>query len=254
DGYRVLAFVESGKVELRSRRGLDLTRLFPGLVAELAAQAVNAMVLDGEIVALDVQGRPSFNVLQNRVQLKSPQEVEAAEREVVSLFYCFDLLHFAGLNLRKAPYEARRRYLAQCLLPDAHIRLVEAHSDGEALYRVAIELGLEGVMAKRRDSPYVAGRRSSNWLKIKSTDTADFIVGGYTRGKGARAAIGSLLLGYWDEAGGLQYAGNVGTGFNEQSLREVKQRCDGVRADRSPFASKTPRAGETQWCKPELVA
>lgn len=253
DGYRVLAFIEDGKVELRSRRGLDLTRTFPSVVRELAAQAVNAMVLDGEIVALDVNGRPSFNALQNRVQQKSAAEIEKADRDTSALLYCFDILHFAGIDLRRAPYTARHRYLAQCLLPDAHVRLVEAHADGELLYRAALKSGFEGIMAKRRDSPYVAARRSASWLKIKATASAEFVIGGYTRGNGARARLGALLLGYWDDAG-LRYCGNVGTGFNDASLSEVKARCDAVRATTSPFIAKVPRQGVTQWCKPELVA
>lgn len=253
DGYRVMAFIHGDKVELRSRRGLDLTRAFPSVVRELAAQSVNAMVLDGEIVAHDANGQPSFNALQNRVQQKSTAEIEKADRETPALFYCFDLLHFAGIDLRKSSYEARHRYLVQCLLPDAHVRVVEAHADGEALYRAAVENGFEGIMAKRRDSPYVAGRRSASWLKIKATNSAEFVIGGYTRGNGARAALGALLLGYWDEDG-LRYCGNVGTGFNASSLREIKARCDALRAAHSPFVTKPPRQGVTQWCEPQLVA
>ena len=253
DGYRVMAFIEDGKVELRSRRGLDLTRAFPSVVRELAGQSVDAMILDGEIVALDAQGRPSFNALQNRVQQKSAAEIDKADRDAPALFYCFDLLHFAGIDLRKAPYQARHRYLAQCLLPDAHVRLVEAHVDGDLLYRAAMENGFEGIMAKRRDSPYVAGRRSASWLKIKATASAEFVIGGYTRGNGARAALGALLLGYWDEAG-LRFCGNVGTGFDAATLSAVKARCDAVRATRSPFITRPPRQGVTQWCKPEVVA
>jgi bifunctional non-homologous end joining protein LigD len=253
DGYRALAFIQGERVSLRSRRGLDLTRAFPSIAEELGRQQVSAMVLDGEIVALDGSGRPSFNVLQNRAQLKTAREIEQADATVTVLFYAFDLLHFAGIDLRNAPYEARRRYLAQCLLPDAHVRLVDAHEDGPALFKAALAHGFEGVMAKRRNSRYEAGRRSGAWLKIKSTQSAELVIGGYSKGKGARAALGSLLAGYWDDDA-LRYAAHVGTGFNQASLREVKARCDALKASRMPFAQKPPRHGETVWMRPELVA
>ena len=113
----MIAFVDGREVRLQSRRGLDLTPCFPELAADLATQAGGQMILDGEIVALDGSGRPSFNALQNRAQLKTPQEIASAQRETPVVLVCFDLLHFAGLNLRAAAYADRRRYLAQCLLP-----------------------------------------------------------------------------------------------------------------------------------------
>jgi bifunctional non-homologous end joining protein LigD len=216
DGYRVLAFVRRGEVTLRSRRGLDLTPAFPVIAAELAAQSAD-MVLDGELLALDASGRPSFNALQNRAGLKTAREIATAERTTPVILYCFDLLHFAGCNLRESPYGDRRRYLAQCLLPSAHVQRVHADADGVALYAAALGQGFEGVMAKRRDGRYEAGRRSGAWLKIKQTHSAEFVIGGYTRGKGAREPLGALLLGYWQE-GELRYAGLVGSGFDTNSL------------------------------------
>src|SRR5205085_12284911 len=135
--------------------------------------AVNAMVLDGEIVAFDAAGKPSFNALQNRVQLKTEREIAAAEAQMPAVFYCFDLLHFAGINLRKAPYRDRRRYLAQCLLPSALVQLVHASEDGIALHAAALASGFEGVVGKRKDSRYEAGRRSASWVKVKPTRSAD---------------------------------------------------------------------------------
>ena len=253
DGYRVLAFIEDGKVELRSRKGLDLTPLFPSVVAGLSNQAVSTMVLDGEIVAFE-DGKPSFNALQNRAQLRSAREIATAEREAPCVFFCFDLLHFAGVNLRGAPYEARRRWLAQCLLPSPRVQLVHAEEDGIALYKAALASGFEGAVAKRRDSRYEPGRRSASWLKIKATKSAEFLVGGYTKGKGSREPLGALLLGYWAKKGELRYAGNVGSGFDEVTLATVKQRCEDLRSAKSPFAEKPPVTGTVTWVKPELVA
>src|SRR6185503_2225104 len=136
DGYRILAFLHNGKVALRSRRGLELAATFPGVAAAIAEQGVD-MILDGELVAFDAGGQPSFNALQNRFQLKTEREIAAAEKSTPVVFYAFDLLHFAGLDLRKAPYADRRRYLAQCLLPSPLVQLVHAADDGVELYSAA---------------------------------------------------------------------------------------------------------------------
>jgi bifunctional non-homologous end joining protein LigD len=254
DGYRALVFIDARGARLQSRRGgLDLTAAFPALVAELAQQSVPGMILDGEIVALDANARPSFAALQTRVQLKTQREIAAADRTVPVVLYCFDLLHFAGINLRAAPYADRRRYLAQCLLPTAHVQLVHAAPDGVALYQAALAHGFEGVMAKRQDSRYEAGRRSAVWLKIKSTHSAEFVVGGYTQGKGSRAPLGALLLGYWS-AGKLQYCGRVGSGFDDDGLARVQARCEPLRIEVCPFATRPPLHSPTVWLKPEIVA
>jgi len=253
DGYRILAFVDGDRVQLRSRRGLDLTAVFPRVTADLAQQAVSTMVLDGEIVAFGPDGRPSFNALQNRVQLKTPKEIAAADQATPSVFFCFDLLHFAGVNLRNARYEARHRYLAQCLLPSANVQLVHADADGEALYPAALANGFEGIMAKRRDSLYQPGRRSSSWQKIKSKQSGEFVVGGYTKGKGAREPLGALLLGYWDK-GKLQYAGHVGSGFDDATLADLKKRLEPLKRAEPPFAETPPLNGPATWLEPKLVA
>jgi bifunctional non-homologous end joining protein LigD len=188
-----------------------------------------------------------------RAQLKTEREIAAADRETPSVLFCFDLLHFAGFDLRQAPYADRRRYLAQCLLPSAHVQLVHASDDGAALYPAAIEQGFEGVMAKRRDSRYLAGRRSASWLKIKSTHSAEFVIGGYTKGKGARDPLGALLVGYWDQ-GRLRYAGHVGTGFDEATLARLRARFEPLQTGRHPFAEDPPLHAATTWLQPELVA
>jgi bifunctional non-homologous end joining protein LigD len=251
DGYRALAFIRDGHVTLRSRRGLDLTPAFPRLAAELAAQGAN-MILDGELVAFDDAGKPSFNALQNRVQLKSEREIAAADQSAPAMYYCFDLLHFAGIDLREAPYRDRRRYLAQCLLPGTLVRLVHATEDGEALAEAALASGFEGVIGKRKDSNYLAGRRSSAWVKVKPTTSAEFLVGGYTQGKGAREPLGALLIGYQDE-GTLHYASHVGSGFDEKTLAKAKTRLDKLRRKTCPFAEKPDLHSPTTWVEPAMV-
>jgi bifunctional non-homologous end joining protein LigD len=254
DGYRVLAFVDRNRVVLRSRRGLDYSGIFPDIVAELGRQLVSAMVLDGEIVAFGPDGKPSFDALQDRAQLKTPREIAQAEQAAPTAYVCFDLLHFAGVNLRPACYEARRRYLAQCLLPSARVQLIHADDDAAALYDAALASGFEGIMAKRRDSPYLPGKRSGAWLKIKSAATAEFVVGGYTKGKGARAALGALLLGHWEAKDRLRYAGHVGSGFDGSTLAEVRRRAEPLRTAQCPFTETPPLNGPATWLVPRLVA
>ena len=253
DGYRVLAFIDASGVRLRSRKGLDLAANFPRLAAELAQQGVDGMILDGELVAFDADGRPSFAALQERAQLKTPAQIAAAERAQPVAFVCFDLLHFAGIDLRGAPYSERRRYLSQCLLPSPSVQLVHASTEGVALNAVAVSSGFEGVIGKRVDSRYEAGRRSTSWLKVKATRSADFVIGGFTRGKGSRAALGAVLVGYWD-AGKLRYASHVGAGFDDRSLRQVQARLEPLEVKACPFVETPELNGPTTWVEPKVVA
>ena len=253
DGYRVLAFVGEDGVKLRSRRGLELAAAFPALAAELGKQAVRSLILDGEIVAFDASGKPSFSALQKRVQLKTEREIAAADQKMPAVFYCFDLLHFAGINLREAPYRDRRRYLAQCLLPSPLVQLVHASDDGVEMHAAALASGFEGVVGKRKDSKYEPGRRSASWLKIKPWNSADFVIGGYTKGKGSRAPLGALLVGYWD-GGKLRYASHVGSGFDGDKLAQVKARLESLRSKTCPFAEKPELPNPTTWVRPEAVA
>jgi bifunctional non-homologous end joining protein LigD len=252
DGYRVIAFLKDGEVRLQSRRGIDLTTAFPEIVADLKAQAVDSMIVDGEIVALDATGRPSFNALQNRRELTTPNELAAAQRESPVILLCFDLLHFAGVNLRGARYLDRRRYLSQCLLTSPHLQLVHTSEDAEKLYAASLDAGFEGIVAKRKDSPYQPGKRSGAWLKLKATQTAEFVVGGYTQGKGAREALGSLLLGYWSGSK-LHFAGHVGSGLDDRVVAELAKRFAKLERKAQPFVEKPPLHRPTTWLDPELV-
>jgi bifunctional non-homologous end joining protein LigD len=252
DGYRVLAFIENGTVRLISRRGQDYTPHFPEIFADLAAQAVDRMVLDCEIVALDPDGRPSFNALQNRAQLKTPKEIAEAQRVAPVILICFDLLHFAGLNLRGSPYVDRRRYLKQCLLPSTRIQLVHVSTDGQKLYDASMASGFEGIVAKKKDSNYQAGKRAATWLKVKATQTQEFVVGGFTKGKGAREQLGALLLGYY--AGNkLQYAGHAGSGLSDETVEILLQRLEPLGRKTSPFAERPDLHRPTTWVEPKLV-
>ncbi len=253
DGYRVLAFIDAEGVTLRSRNALDLSAQFPGLVQELAKQGTDGMVVDGEIVVLDGAGRPSFNALQNRAQLKAAGDIAAADQVNPAVFFAFDLIHFAGVDLRKSAYRNRRRYLAQCVMPSPLVQLVHASEDGIALHDAALASGFEGVVGKRKDSRYESGKRSQSWLKVKPTVSADFVIGGYTQGKGARASLGSILVGYW-EKGKLRYASHVGSGFDDPTVDALRSRLEPLRVESNPFAEKPELNAPTTWVEPKVVA
>ena len=240
DGYRVLAFVDAKGVSLRSRRGLEMGENFPGIVAELARQGSCGMILDAELIAFDAQGRASFNAMQN------------ASPDTPAALVCFDLLYFAGIDVRDAPYAQRRRYLSQCLMPSPLVQLMHALEDGVALHAAAIASGFEGVVGKRRDSRYEAGKRSKCWLKVKPKDSGEFVIGGYTRSKRSRD-LGALLVGHWED-GKLRFASHVGSGFDEPTLRELRAKLDALACKDCPFEEKPELNGPAVWASPSLVA
>jgi bifunctional non-homologous end joining protein LigD len=249
DGYRILAGIRGGEVTLTSRNGGDLTRRYAALEPSLSRQPASEVLLDGEIIALDEQGRPCFGCMQNYVK---SSKAEAAPL----IYYVFDILYLDGYDLRGCPLAARRPLLDAVLRPDAHVRLTDSFAgEGKAVFDAAVKNGLEGVVAKRRDSLYESGKRSRDWLKVKANLSEEFVIGGYSVVEGGRAqTFSSLLLGYYDAQGKLVYAGNVGSGFNEANLDEMKKRLDSLRAEKSPFKEKPPIKDPVTWVRPELVA
>ena len=253
DGYRVAAFVQGQRVRLVSRGGLDVTDQYPWLAGDLARQPFDDAVLDGEVVALDERGRPSFQLLQNH----------AGDPSVPLRYFAFDLLHLDGADLRRVPLERRLALLDLRVVPSGAVRVVEHYPEhGVAVYEAALAQGLEGVVAKQRTSTYETGRRSRAWLKVKSVLTEDVVVAGYTRGTGAReATFGSLLVGSYADDGRLVYAGHVGTGFDDRTLALLLARLDALRTDASPFDAPLPPRGRwaradvgpVTWVRPELV-
>ena len=253
DGYRVIASVGGGIITLRSRRGLDLTPAFPDLVAALAAQNVDGLVLDGEIVALDADGRPSFAALQQRVQLDHARTRAAADRATPVVYFAFDLLHFAGLDLRGARYDERRRWLAQCLMPSPLVQRVHASADGHAMLDASLASGFEGAVGKRGDSRYEPGKRSAAWLKVKPVTSGEFVIGGYTRGRASRASLGALLVGTYAR-GKLVYASHVGSGFDDRTLTALTRKLAPLVTKACPFTEKPVLNAPATWVTPTLVA
>jgi bifunctional non-homologous end joining protein LigD len=246
DGYRTLSFVRNGQVRLISRNAIDVTAKYPLITGGLAGQPADELVLDGEIVALDEKGRACFQCLQD----------SNSHHRYPVFYYVFDILYLNGYDLSSVPLHLRKRLLDGLLVPSSDIRPVEyLEQDGLALYEAALKNGLEGVIAKRKDSLYIPGKRSRGWLKIKSVLSDEFVIGGYTQGTGNRAkTFGALLLGVLDDSGRLVFAGHVGTGFDERLLLEVKKRLDAIRSDRSPFKVDPAINAPATWVRPVLVA
>ena len=254
DGIRAVAMIRGGKVNLWSRRGLSLNASYPELVKELSAYRQD-MIIDGEIVALDGLGRPSFQQLQQRSGLTRDADVRVAESRTPIFFYVFDILHLSGRNLEGVKLGERKALLKQTLVPTDRIRLVEPlAADGFDAYQACLDFGLEGIVAKRLDSTYDSGRRSKDWLKVKPTMAAEFVICGYTAGTGSRAhTFGSLILGYYGRGGELRYAGGCGTGFNEKTLAALLKTFRPLETRKSPFKEKVPGTIHITWLQPELV-
>jgi bifunctional non-homologous end joining protein LigD len=259
DGYRILAFIRGNAVRLMSRRGQDYSKAFPSIVEQLR-KFKRDCVLDGEIIAFGGDGKPSFQALQNRVGLAGDASIAAADRKTPAAYYCFDVLHYAGCNLRELPYVARRNVLARIWKTlkglrktSTQLQMMHADDDGVALYDAAIAAGFEGIVAKQKTSIYRPGLRVREWLKIKPTSSSEFVIGGYSLGKGSRKRFGSLVVGYWDD-GKLRYAANVGTGYDEAKIDELLARFKPYVVAKSPFAEPVAVRAGTIWLKPELVA
>lgn len=257
DGMRVLASLRDGEVRLVSRRGLDAAQRFPGVARSLGRQPASTLVLDGEVVALDERGAPSFERLQERMHLTGSTEITLAETRVPVIYYVFDLLYLDGLDLRHVPLEDRLETLARVLLPTAEVRPLEAFdADGETAFEVARQHGLEGIVSKRRDSVYESGRRSRAWVKVKTRTSDEFVVGGYAAGEGGRLhTFGSLLVGRYDAEGHLHYATHVGSGFTDRTLADLRERLTDLETGERPFEEAPPKDGHgvPTWVRPEVV-
>ncbi len=242
DGFRSLAMVSHGKVRLVSRNNKSQNERFPTVVSALGGVSPDA-VLDGEIVSVDSRGRSDFQALQNSMRTGDGR----------IRYYVFDVLYAAGHDLRALPLR-RRRAILEKLLPDSPIvRLSESiETKGTAYFRAARKLGLEGIMAKDLASPYRSGERTDEWQKIKTQKRQEAVIGGFTSPRASRGYLGSLVLGAYDE-GKLIWIGNVGTGFNDRSLRELHDRLEPLVVPGSPFANQPRSNTPATWVKPVLI-
>ncbi|MCL6641224.1 MAG: DNA ligase D, partial [Candidatus Rokubacteria bacterium] len=252
DGVRVLAARDGDRVELYGRSRTRITSRYPEVRGALATLPAERFLLDGEIVALDDAGKPSFQRLQARMGLSAPADVArgAAAVPVVGVF--FDCLALEGHDLRRLPLEARKALLAELLPPLGTVRYADhVRGEGEAFYEAAGEQRLEGIVAKRAASPYAPGR-SRDWIKIKCQRRQEFVIGGYTEPQGTRRRFGALHLGVY-EGPRLVYVAKVGTGFDEASLDALWGALQPLRRPTSPFDAGGPTGRGHHWVEPRLV-
>jgi len=253
DGYRAVTFIADGDARLVSRNHNDLTARFSELRAlSRLVRAKNAIV-DGEVVALDDHGRPSFSLMQQRTGLRSHGRQTTPRGELPILYYAFDLLYLDGYDLRRVALADRKRVLRE-ILSDGEIVRYSDHFAGQglALFDAAKQKGLEGIIAKKANSCYEE-RRSREWQKIKITQTADCVIGGYTDPEGSRQYFGSLMLGLYNKKKQLIHVGNAGTGFNQLLLKQIAEVLKEIASSASPFTGPT-EPKKAHWLKPVRVA
>jgi DNA ligase D-like protein (predicted ligase) len=250
DGERCVARKDGDDVRLESRTGKDLTGTYPEVAAAVSAQSTRGLLIDGELVAYDGE-QTSFSRLQQRLGVSRPGPALVRTYPVV---YCvFDVLEVDDEDLRGRPLVERRARLTRALRPGTALQLTEAwRDDSERRFAAACRSGWEGLIAKRADAPYSAGR-SKDWLKLKCAWEQELVVGGYTDPAGSRTDFGALLVGYYED-GRLRYAGKVGTGYSAATLRELGARLRELETPDSPFVDARPIPRGTHWTRPELVA
>jgi bifunctional non-homologous end joining protein LigD len=254
DGVRALAYLRGGRVLLESRTGRDITAQFPETATLTRVLGRRHALLDGELVAFDDAGRPSFQRLQGRIHLASATAIRERMRAIPVTLILFDLLHLSGRNTRELPYEERRTRLDGLGLDGPNWQTPGYRvGEGSRLLAASREQGLEGVVAKQLGSTYEPGRRSNTWLKIKNTRSQEVVIGGWLPGKGRRGeTVGALVVGHYED-GDLCYAGKVGTGFADEDLQRLAERLKPLRRDSSPFVGRQPERG-TNFVDPKLVA
>ena len=255
DGYRMRAACQDGEPILYSRKGLEYTESFPEIARAVKAIPFEGVILDGELVVLNEAGRPNFNMLQARARLGA-REARRAAIESPATLYVFDLLAFGGYDLRKLPLVKRKEILRKILPQTGPLRYSEHfEKNGEALYEQVVKLGLEGIMAKKADSPYRSGR-SSDWLKIRADRIDDFVVVGFTKPKGARGGFGSLHVGAYQDRK-LIYCGRAGSGFTGDQLEEISAQLTSLVRKTPPCEppehGALPKGPDHLWVEPKLV-
>jgi bifunctional non-homologous end joining protein LigD len=256
DGVRAVVYVEGGRPRVLSRNDIDVTASYPELRDLAASLGSRPVVLDGEIVALDAHGRPSFARLQPRMHVTNAAQIRRLSSSTPVTFMAFDVLHLDGRSTITLPYEERRRLLESLHLHGRSWQTPPTwYGGGAVVLEAAGEQGLEGVVAKRRQSLYHPGRRSDDWLKVKHLQTQEVVIGGWKPGTGRREGmIGSLLLGIPGEQG-LRYVGKVGTGFTERALVDLAADLRDLEQQASPFSGTVPRADarDARWVRPVVV-
>jgi bifunctional non-homologous end joining protein LigD len=256
DGVRALVYVDGGRIRIESRNLRDVTVSYPELRGLGESLGSRQVLLDGEIVAFDASGRPSFSRLQERMHVGDASKARRLASSVPAVYLAFDVLHLDGRDVTKLPYVERRSLLEGLGIAGPSWQVPPAfEGNGAAALKASQDAGLEGIVAKKSDSAYHPGRRSDCWVKVKNIRGQEVVVAGWKPGQGGRTGqIGSLLLGVYDEDGRLNYAGHVGTGFGATELRRLEALLKPLRIDKSPFSAPNAGGKDAIYTRPEVVA
>jgi DNA ligase D-like protein (predicted ligase) len=251
DGARCIAYRKGNRIRLMSRNHHEMNASYPEVAGALFNEKSADFIVDGEIVAFDAHGNTRFQLLQPRMGLQDP--AEALRTGVAVFYYVFDILYYEGYELTRLPLLERKHILEKALDYGDTIHFVEDRlGGGIAYFKEACDKGWEGLIAKRADGPYVHGR-SDEWLKFKCVQNQEMVIGGYTEPKGKRIEFGAILVGYYQD-GKLMYAGKVGTGFDEPTLRHLMSLFSPLERQKSPFAEDVKVREPVHWLEPKLVA
>jgi bifunctional non-homologous end joining protein LigD len=254
DGYRAVAFIEDGRVRLMSRTQNDLTAQFSELGSLPRFVKAERAILDGEIAALDEEGRPSFSLMQQRAGFRTGKRRMPRREGVPVIYYAFDLLYLDGFDLRRVALEQRKQLLQERVVAGGVVQFSDHYAEkGLDLFDAAKQRGLEGILAKKRKSVYEE-QRSRDWLKIKITQRQECVIGGYTDPEGSREYFGALVLGLYGQKGRLIHVGQVGTGFDHKTLKEMFARLQPLKTKQNPFYGEIGGLRKVQFVRPELVA
>lgn len=251
DGFRSVCFIKNGKARFVSRNQIEMTPQYPELANVPKQIDASEAILDGEIVALDEHGVPRFQLLQNKLRIRSGSYAKARSAQI--LYFAFDLLYVDGHDLMPCAVIERKARLEQILKPANFIKYSDhVEGDGKLFFDEIAKFRLEGMIAKRAASKYIQ-KRSSDWLKVKTVQRSEVVIGGYTQPRGARSHFGSLVVGLYRD-GDLHYVAHVGGGFNERTLAQIYKLLQPLKTDKSPFVAKPKTNEPVQWVKPRLVA
>ncbi len=253
DGIRALIALDEGEIRIHSRNRMDITKQFPELLIPEQAFRATSGLFDGEIVCLDGDGKPNFKNVINRMQQNTEGGIERAKAKHPAVCYVFDCLYLDGRAIVSEPLSRRREWLEDAIKKDAAFRVSEVVKEGKALFEAAKQIGLEGIMAKERSGTYIPGKRSSSWLKIKTRDTTECVIIGYTQGKGDReSTFGALHLAQ-KNGDTLKYVGKVGTGFDDRLLKSVFAELKKLKAIKRPVKEKPLDDAQSIWIEPKLM-
>jgi len=253
DGLRAMISLDEGEVRIHGRNRLDMTKQFPELLIPEQAFRATSGLFDGEIVCLEADGRPNFRDVIHRMQQRTEGAIERATAKHPAVCYVFDCLYLDGRSIINEPLTRRREWLQDAIKKDTPYRVSEVVEEGAAFFEAVKEMGLEGIMAKQRHSTYLPGKRSESWLKIKTRQTLECVIIGYTQGKGDRqTSFGALHLAQ-AEGDELKYLGKVGTGFDEDSLEAVSAALKELETIRRPVKEKPLDDARSVWIEPKLI-